>query len=149
MANLVYKLASKATHRISSSDAFATFCLSKLTLHRNLMKTPETISPERQYNTRLGLILFVVYLLLYLGFVLGSAFLADAMETKVLFGLNLAIVYGFALIKMAFILSLIYGWMCRVEPVDSSSNTVEKKETSQSSLEAGCEEKQVSKEGEQ
>ena len=80
------------------------------------MKTSETISPERQYNTRLGLILFVIYLLLYLGFVLGNAFMADVMEKKVLLGLNLAIVYGFTLIKMAFVLSMIYGWMCRTEP---------------------------------
>ena len=35
-------------------------------------------------------------------------------------GLNLAIVYGFALIKMAFVLSLIYGLMCRAEPSEAS-----------------------------
>ena len=63
------------------------------------MKPTETISPERQYNTKLGLILFGIYLILYLGFVFGNAFVADAMETKVFMGLNLAIVYGFALIK--------------------------------------------------
>ena len=84
------------------------------------MKTSETISAERQYNTKLGLILFMIYLLLYLGFVIGNAFMADMMETKVLFGLNLAIVYGFTLIKMAFVLSMIYGWMCRTEPSTGS-----------------------------
>ena len=84
------------------------------------MKPTETISPERQYNTKLGLILFGIYLILYLGFVFGNAFVADAMETKVFMGLNLAIVYGFTLIKMAFVLSLIYGLMCRAEPSEAS-----------------------------
>jgi hypothetical protein len=33
-------------------------------------------------------------------------------------GLNLAIVYGFALIVVAFALALVYGMLCRNEPVD-------------------------------
>ena len=49
-------------------------------------------SSSRQYNSRLGLILFAFYLLLYLGFVFINAFAADWMEKIVLAGLNLAIV---------------------------------------------------------
>lgn len=73
-------------------------------------------SSARQYNARLGLILFAIYLLFYLGFVLINAFKADLMETSTLAGLNLAIVYGIGLIVSAFVLALIYGVMCRREP---------------------------------
>ncbi len=79
------------------------------------MKSPDSASPERQFNTRLGLALFAVYLVLYLGFVLINAFAADRMDTIVLAGLNLAIVYGFALIVFAFVLAMIYGTLCRTE----------------------------------
>lgn len=57
----------------------------------------------------LGMTLFAVYTLLYLGFVLINTFMADAMDTIVFAGLNLAIVYGFGLIVVAIILALIYG----------------------------------------
>ena len=86
------------------------------------MSAPEPISTQRRYNTRLGLILFFVYLVLYLGFVLLNAFKADVMDTVVLAGLNLAIVYGFALIVAALVLALIYGVMCRNEPVGESTD---------------------------
>jgi uncharacterized membrane protein (DUF485 family) len=69
----------------------------------------------RQFNVRLGVILFVIYSLIYLGFVLINAFAADRMETIVLAGLNLAIVYGFFLIVAAFVMAMIYGVMCRNE----------------------------------
>lgn len=82
------------------------------------MKTPDTANSQRQFNTRLGLILFAVYLVLYLGFVLINAFAADLMDTTVVAGLNLAIVYGFALIVFALVLAMIYGLMCRAEPVE-------------------------------
>jgi uncharacterized membrane protein (DUF485 family) len=54
-----------------------------------------------------------LYLLLYLGFVLISAFAPEVMERIVAVGLNLAVVYGFALIAVAFVMSLIYGLLCR------------------------------------
>ena len=74
------------------------------------------VSAERRYNTRLGLILFTIYLFLYVGFVLINALRADLMETIVLWGLNLAIVYGFGLILAAIFLALLFGAMCRSEP---------------------------------
>ena len=58
------------------------------------MNTSDSPSPQRRFNARLGLFLFLFYLLLYAGFVLINAFAADQMETVVLQGLNLAIVYG-------------------------------------------------------
>ncbi len=66
-------------------------------------------------NTRLGLILFTVYLCLYGGFVFLNAFAAVQMETLSVAGINLAILYGFVLIIAAFILALIYGWLCKSE----------------------------------
>jgi uncharacterized membrane protein (DUF485 family) len=83
---------------------------------------PSDTSSERQYNTRLGMVLFTIYLALYLGFVLINAFNAQVMETIVLAGLNLAIVYGMVLIVFALVLALIYGVMCRREPTPSSSS---------------------------
>ncbi|MFK7779221.1 MAG: DUF485 domain-containing protein [Gimesia sp.] len=69
----------------------------------------ETISR----NTSLGLKLFVFYLALYGGFVFLNTFTPAKMEVVVFAGLNLAIVYGFTLIITAFVLALIYGWLCR------------------------------------
>jgi uncharacterized membrane protein (DUF485 family) len=66
-------------------------------------------------NARIGLVLFFVYLVLYGGFVLVSAFAPAVMETTLLAGVNLAILYGFGLILAAFVLALVYGWLCRTE----------------------------------
>ena len=63
-------------------------------------------------NTRIGLVLFLLYLLLYGGFVLLSAFWPGSMEWFVLEGINLAIVYGFGLIVSAFALAVTYGILC-------------------------------------
>ncbi|MCH2113370.1 MAG: DUF485 domain-containing protein [Pirellulales bacterium] len=63
-------------------------------------------------NRRIGLILFLLYLALYGGFVLLNAFSPKTMETTPLAGINFAILYGFALIVAAFVLALIYGRLC-------------------------------------
>jgi uncharacterized membrane protein (DUF485 family) len=85
-------------------------------MHSDSTSTPSA----RRYNTRLGLFLFVIYLALYLGFVLINAFDAKQMEQIVVAGLNLAIVYGMALIVSALVLALIYGVMCKSEPTERS-----------------------------
>jgi len=64
-------------------------------------------------NSRIGLVLFAVYLLLYGGFVYLNAFAADVMETTPIAGVNLAILYGFGLIVAALVLALIYGLLCK------------------------------------
>lgn len=64
-------------------------------------------------NARLGLILFVIYTLFYCGFVFLNAFAADSMEWLPFAGINLAIWYGFGLIILAFVMSIVYGLMCR------------------------------------
>ena len=85
------------------------------------MPNPETPSEARRWNTRLGLILFLIYLAFYAGFVLISAFAPEQMEAIVWAGLNLAVVYGFALIAIAFVMAMIYGVMCRRDD-ESSEN---------------------------
>ena len=65
------------------------------------------------HNTRLGVILFVVYVLLYGGFMALSAFWPEVMSKPCLLGANLAVVYGFALIVAALVLALIYMKVCR------------------------------------
>jgi uncharacterized membrane protein (DUF485 family) len=70
-------------------------------------------------NARLGFLFFGIYLLLYGGFVLVNAFSPETMEITPVAGVNLAILYGFGLIIAAFILALLYGWLCR-SPESSS-----------------------------
>jgi uncharacterized membrane protein (DUF485 family) len=60
-------------------------------------------------QSRLGLILFALYLLLYLGFVLINTFSSTLMERTPFAGVNLAVLYGFGLILTAAILALVYG----------------------------------------
>ena len=63
-------------------------------------------------NSRIGLVLFAVYLLFYGGFVLLNTFSPETMEATPVAGINVAILYGFGLIIAAFVLALIYGMLC-------------------------------------
>ena len=58
---------------------------------------------------RVGVALFVVYLVLYGGFMAVNAFWPTAMEARPVAGINVAILYGFGLIVAAFALALLYG----------------------------------------
>lgn len=64
-------------------------------------------------NARIGLVLFAVYSAIYGGFVLLNAFSPETMEMTPIAGVNLAILYGFGLIIVAFVLAMFYGWLCR------------------------------------
>jgi uncharacterized membrane protein (DUF485 family) len=67
-------------------------------------------------KTRLGVILFIVYGLFYAGFVVINTLSPATMGQEILWGLNLAVVYGFGLIIVAIILGLIYNYTCtRIE----------------------------------
>jgi len=74
-------------------------------------------------NAQYGLWLFALYLAVYGGFVGLSAFAPKVMGAELFGGVNLAIWYGFALIILAFVLALIYGWLCRGLAVGSSHTT--------------------------
>ena len=72
-------------------------------------------------NAQLGMRLFVIYSVFYFGFVLVNAFAAHWAEWEPIAGLNLAILWGFALIGLAFLLALIYGLFC-TSPSDSGQD---------------------------
>lgn len=81
------------------------------------MAEPE-LHPARRHNARLGIVLFLIYLVIYALFVGLSAFRLDLMSKPVLGGVNLAIVYGFGLIAGAFLLAILYLYLCRDESED-------------------------------
>lgn len=63
-------------------------------------------------NARIGLMLFAFYLLVYAGYVLINALDPELMEWTPIAGVNLAIWYGMGLIALAFVMALIYGYVC-------------------------------------
>jgi len=65
------------------------------------------------YKSKLGVKLFAIYCFIYAGFVFISAFAPKVMQTKIIFGLNLAITYGFGLIIFAIVLGLFYNRLCK------------------------------------
>ncbi len=75
--------------------------------------TPSEKDPAGPYKMRLGIRMFVFYSLFYASFVAVNLLSPLAMAAIVFAGLNLATVYGFALIIVALIEALIYDWMCR------------------------------------
>lgn len=64
-------------------------------------------------NSRYGLWLFSLYLLLYGGFMALAAFAPQLMGKTPFGGVNLAIIYGMGLIVAALVLALIYMILCR------------------------------------
>lgn len=65
------------------------------------------------YKSRLGVRMCLLYSLLYAAFVVLNVVYPAAMEWTVLFGMNLAVVFGIGLIVFALIQALIYDMMCR------------------------------------
>jgi len=64
-------------------------------------------------STRSGLWLFVIYAVIYGGFVGLAVFSASTLVQAPFGGVNLAIIYGIGLIVLALILALIYLFICR------------------------------------
>lgn len=63
-------------------------------------------------KSKLGMKLFIVYLLIYAGFVIIGLTDPEIMEYHVFKGQNLAILYGFGLIVLAIIMGFIYNYAC-------------------------------------
>lgn len=74
--------------------------------------TPVGKDPAGPYKTRLGIRMFIGYCIFYAGFVAINLLSPKAMAATVFMGLNLATVYGFALIVVALIMALIYNFLC-------------------------------------
>ena len=70
---------------------------------------PETVSR----NARVGLWLFLVYLILYGGFMALNAFAPQKMSAAPFGGVNLAVLYGLLLIVAAFVLAMVYVFLVR------------------------------------
>ncbi len=69
--------------------------------------------PAAAYKTRLGIWMFLFYLVLYVLFV-GINVLRPAWMSRIVWhGLNLATVYGFSLIIIALLQALGYDALCR------------------------------------
>ncbi len=83
--------------------------------------------PASGYKARLGLKMFAVYVLFYAGFVALRLLSPETMSVKVILGLNVAIVYGFALIIFAIVQALIYNHLCtRRERAMAAAKTTKK-----------------------
>jgi uncharacterized membrane protein (DUF485 family) len=74
---------------------------------------PTTRDAVVAFNARLGVVLFLLYLLFYTGFIYLNAFQRERMAADALGGVNLAVVYGFGLIIAAFVLAIVYMVLCR------------------------------------
>jgi len=79
-------------------------------LHGPAAKLDEDKSSKKKAS--LGIKLFFVYFLLYAGFTAIGIFKPTLMGVKVVFGLNLAVVYGFGLIIVAIVMGWIYHMIC-------------------------------------
>ena len=76
------------------------------------------------YKTRVGVWMFLLYALVYFGFIIINVTNPVVMEKVVFAGLNLAVVYGFGLIVLALVLALLYNTMCAKK--EKELNTGEK-----------------------
>jgi len=72
---------------------------------------PSAPDPVSGYKSRLGIRMFIVYAIVYAGFVLINSFAPKVMGQVVL-GQTFAVVYGFGLIVLALILALVYNSLC-------------------------------------
>lgn len=64
------------------------------------------------YKQRLGVWMFLIYAVVYAGFVAINLIDPTMMEIVVVFGLNLAVFYGISLILFALLLAIIYNTLC-------------------------------------
>jgi uncharacterized membrane protein (DUF485 family) len=63
------------------------------------------------FKTRIGIWMFMLYAIIYLGFVLINTINPSLMASDI-GGLNLAIIYGFGLIIFALMLAFVYNAIC-------------------------------------
>ena len=70
-----------------------------------------TEDPSR-IKTRIGIRMVLVYGALFFGFILINTIKPAVMDLEVVFGLNLAVTYGFGLILLAIVLGLVYNSIC-------------------------------------
>lgn len=64
------------------------------------------------FKSKLGIRLFILYTIVYIGFVALNTIEPASMGIIVFAGLNLAVVYGFGLIILAIVMGVIYNHLC-------------------------------------
>ncbi len=64
-----------------------------------------------KFKTRIGIWMFMLYTIIYLGFILNCT-LNPALMASDIGGSNLAIIYGFGLIIFALMLAFVYNAIC-------------------------------------
>jgi uncharacterized membrane protein (DUF485 family) len=74
--------------------------------------THHGVDEAAAFKRRLGLIMLAIYGAFYLVFIIIAVSTPKTMGAHVVAGLNLAIIYGFALIVVAFLMALAYNWAC-------------------------------------
>jgi len=79
-------------------------------LHEPAVKTEKDAASD--WKAKLGIKLFWLYCIIYMGFVGIAVFSPESMKREILAGTNLAIIYGMTLIIFAIILGLIYNHLC-------------------------------------
>ena len=65
----------------------------------------------QSYKTRIGIMMFIVYTLVYAGFVVINAAKPSLMQ-EIVMGQTLAVVYGLGLLGFALVLAVIYNALC-------------------------------------
>jgi uncharacterized membrane protein (DUF485 family) len=64
------------------------------------------------YKSRIGISMFIVYTLIYAGFVVIATTMPAVFDVVAFAGLNVAVLYGLFLIIFAFVLAFIYNRLC-------------------------------------
>jgi hypothetical protein len=67
---------------------------------------------SESYKKRIGFFFFLGYAIVYAGFIVINTIWPKTMEMKVVFGLNLAVSYGYGLILLAIVAGLVYNVLC-------------------------------------
>ncbi len=79
-------------------------------LHKPAANLGDDLAAKRK--SKLGVKLFFIYAAIYAGFVFIGVTRPEWMGVRVVFGLNLAIVYGFLLIIIAIVMGFLYHLAC-------------------------------------
>ena len=79
-------------------------------LHEPAVEMGQDLSIQKK--TKLGVILFLVYLVIYAGFVFIGVMYPSVLGMELIGGQNLAIIYGIGLIVLAAIMGLVYNYFC-------------------------------------
>jgi uncharacterized membrane protein (DUF485 family) len=74
--------------------------------------TPAGKDPASEVKKKIGIRMFIAYAIVYAGFVIINTWMPQLMGKTVLFGLNLAVTYGFGHILLAIVAGLIYNFIC-------------------------------------